>query len=113
MTMNVRKLSDDYAVAGQLSPADVEAVAKAGFRAIICNRPDGEGFFQPPYSEIAGAAARAGLACRYLPITHAGITAADLQAFREALKVLPPPVLAYCTSGARSARLWSAAREDV
>ena len=36
--MNIRKLTS-AAVADQISAADVEAIASAGYRAIVCNRP--------------------------------------------------------------------------
>ena len=34
----------------------MQAVADAGFKAIICNRPDGEGPDQPGFQEIENAA---------------------------------------------------------
>jgi sulfide:quinone oxidoreductase len=40
----------------------------AGFRSIICNRPDGEGNDQPTFSEIEEAARAAGLEAYYMPV---------------------------------------------
>ena len=45
----------------QIAPADIAALAAAGFRSIICNRPDGEGADQPVFAEIEAAARAAGL----------------------------------------------------
>ncbi len=45
--MNSKRLSPDFAMAPQISPADMLAIAEQGFRAIICNRPDGEDTGQP------------------------------------------------------------------
>ena len=47
---------------GQITAADVPALADRGFRSIICNRPDGEGPDQPTFEEIEAAAQDAGLA---------------------------------------------------
>ena len=45
--MNGKRLSPDFAVAPQISPADMLATAAQGFRAITCNRPDGEDAAKP------------------------------------------------------------------
>ena len=37
--MDIKKLSADFAVAPQMSPADVKEAAAQGFKSIICNRP--------------------------------------------------------------------------
>ena len=82
-------------------------IRDAGFRAIICNRPDGEGPDQPTFVEIEAAARQAGLEARYLPVTAGLVQDADADTFGQALMELPGPVLAYCRSGTRSATLWS------
>ena len=40
--MEIRTIDRELAVAPQLQPADLAALAGSGFRAVICNRPDGE-----------------------------------------------------------------------
>jgi len=79
----------------------------AGIKAIICNRPDGEGADQPTFPEIAKAAKKAGIAARYVPIVAGKVTDVDVEAFGKALGELPRPVHAYCRTGTRSATLWS------
>ena len=54
--MDIKTLTAGLSVSGQITPADVEDIKDAGFRAIICNRPDGEGSDQPTFPEIAAAA---------------------------------------------------------
>lgn len=107
--MEFRKLTAGLSVMPQITPQDIPAIAAAGYRAIICNRPDGEGADQPNFEEIETAAAAAGLQCRYLPIVSGKVEDADALAFREALVALPGPALAYCRTGTRSATLWSLA----
>lgn len=107
--MEIRKITDDLSVSPQIAPADVAAIRAAGFRAVVCNRPDGEGADQPGFDEIEAAARAAGLAARYLPITSGMVRDADAEAFGQALRELPGPVFAYCRTGTRSATLWSLA----
>ncbi|GAB4382361.1 bifunctional protein tyrosine phosphatase family protein/NAD(P)/FAD-dependent oxidoreductase [Albidovulum sp.] len=105
--MDIRKITDDISVSPQITAADLPAIAKAGFRAIICNRPDGEGADQPGFAEIREAATKQGLQAAYVPVQSGMVTDADVDAFAEALKDLPRPVLGYCRTGTRSATLWS------
>ncbi len=108
--MNINKLSDTVSVCPQISAGDLPAIKQAGFRSIICNRPDGEGVGQPSHAELAAAAEALGLELRYLPVVAGQLNAGDGQAFGALLKELSGPVLAYCRSGARSANLWSMAQ---
>ena len=105
--MDLKRLTPEIAVAGQIMPEDVAAIAAAGYRAIICNRPDDEAPGQPPYAAIEAAARKAGIATRFVPVVPGKIGADDVTAFAEALRALPSPVLAYCRSGARSSSLWT------
>ncbi|MFO1107026.1 MAG: TIGR01244 family sulfur transferase [Amaricoccus sp.] len=105
--MNIAAIDETLSVSPQIAPADIPDIAAGGFRAIVCNRPDGEGPDQPTSEEIAAAAAAAGLAFRYLPVTPGMVTDADADAFGTALRELPGPVLAYCRTGTRAATLWS------
>ncbi len=105
--MDIRKITDDIAASPQITATDVALIAEAGYRAIICNRPDGEGADQPNFEEIEAAAKLAGLEARYIPVVSGKVQDADAVAFGKALRELPGPVLAYCRSGTRSATLWS------
>lgn len=107
--MDIRKIDDRLSVSPQISPADMVELREAGFRAVICNRPDAEGPDQPSHKEIRSAAEDAGLEFRYLPVTPGIVTDETAEAFAKALNALPGPVLAYCRTGARSATLWSLA----
>jgi sulfide:quinone oxidoreductase len=111
--MSVQSLSADFAVTGQITAEDVPAIARAGFKSIICNRPDGEaGPSQPTFASIAQAAEAAGLKAQYLPTISGQITSDNGAAMARLLAELPAPVLAYCRSGARSTSLWQLARSQ-
>lgn len=101
------RLTDDVAVAPQLRLEDLDAIAAAGFKAVINNRPDGESPDQPPQEIIAARAAELGLAYRFVPVVSGHFEAGDVQAFREALEELEGPVVAFCRSGTRSSVLWA------
>ncbi|QUS55139.1 TIGR01244 family sulfur transferase [Pseudovibrio brasiliensis] len=104
--LRARQLAEDYWVAGQLYPEDMEKAREQGFRSIVCNRPDDEAPNQPTYLEVSGAAEEQGLEHIYIPIgpgtdfTEAG------QELIDFLAEAPRPVLAYCRSGNRSTMLW-------
>ncbi len=105
--MEFRTLSPKFTVSPQISVEDVGTIAAQGFRAIICNRPDGEGADQPTFKEIAAAARAAGIKARYVPVQSGMVTDQDVEAFGAALEDLQRPVFAYCRTGTRSAMLWS------
>ncbi len=105
--MDIRKITDSFAVSPQLTPADVAEAAAAGFRAIICNRPDGEGADQPSFDEIRAEAEKHGLEAVHVPVQSGMVRDEDVTAFAAALERLPRPVLGYCRSGTRSATLWA------
>ncbi len=105
--MEIRQINPRLAVSGQIGPDDIAAVAARGFRAIVCNRPDGEEAGQPRFADVAAAARAAGLEAHHIPVSGP-VTDTQAAAFGAALSDLPAPVLAYCRSGARSTAIWSA-----
>ncbi|UMA66456.1 TIGR01244 family phosphatase [Roseivivax marinus] len=110
--MDIRKIDDRLSVSPQITADDVTALAAEGYRAIICNRPDGEGSDQPSFEEIERAAHENGMEARYVPVTSGMVEDGHARAFDAALRELPGPVLAYCRSGTRSATLWSLAEAE-
>ena len=111
--IEIKTLSSKIGVAGQVAVDDLPAIAAAGYRSILCNRPDHEGADQPTFQQIEQAALASGLVARYLPVISGAITTADGLAFAQLLDGLPSPVLAYCRSGARSTTLWNLAQSNA
>ena len=111
--IEIKPLSPAMGVAGQIAVDDLPTIVAAGYRSILCNRPDHEGTGQPSFDEIEQAALACGLEARYLPVVSGAITPADGLTFAQLLDVLPGPVLAYCRSGARSTTLWNLAQSIV
>lgn len=108
--MEVKMLDEDVAILAQPTPASVAELKRAGFAAVICNRPDDEAAGQPRFAEIAAEAERLGMQARYLPVIPGKITQADGAAFAALLVGLRKPIAAYCRNGNRSAMLWKLAR---
>lgn len=101
------QVDDRLFITPQLSAPDLAAVAAAGFRAVINNRPDHEGGAdQPTSADIEAAARAAGLEYRHLPVPPSGHTAQQAQAMAQLVDSLPSPVLAFCRTGRRAAALY-------
>jgi len=105
--MEIKTINAEISVAPQITPDEVQKLADQGFRALICNRPDGEAADQPNFSEIEAAAKKAGLEIRNLPVVSGKVSDQDAADFGAAMQELPRPILAYCRTGTRSATLWS------
>ncbi len=110
MSIQVQQIDADFCVAPQLDPSIMKAVADAGFKSVINNRPDFEGGpDQPTNTQMEAAAKAAGLDYAFLPVQSAMQTPEEIARMAELLKTLPHPVLAFCRSGARSTKLYRAA----
>jgi uncharacterized protein (TIGR01244 family) len=104
--MDIRPLTDRYAVSPQILPEDMPALRAGGYAAVICNRPDEE---VPP--ELGSAAMReaaeaAGLAFVHIPVVHGALGPDTVDAQRRAIAEAGGPVMAYCASGTRSTIVW-------
>ncbi len=105
--MDLRKLTDDFSVSPQVDVDHMREIAGAGFKSVICNRPDNEDPGQPDCDSIFEAATAEGLESRWIPVSGGMFTPESLSEFRKALEELPRPVLAYCRSGTRCTMLWA------
>lgn len=110
--VDVNPLTPDIAVCGQLRPADMAELARLGYKAVICNRPDNEEPGQPTMEENARAAKAAGLAYMTLPVSGKP-TAVQGEVFAGMVAKLPTPLVAHCKGGGRSAMLVKLAGLDA
>jgi uncharacterized protein (TIGR01244 family) len=110
MTAELIPLAPGLSVAGRLDRADIDALARAGVRTIVNNRPDGEDPGQLPAAEAKQLAAAHGIAYHHIPITAATLTRGDVDAFAATLRDAAQPVVAHCRSGTRSTLLWALTR---
>ena len=108
--MDIRQITESFAVSPQISPGDVPALAEAGFVRVICNRPDSEVTGDEVSAAIFGACAAHGIEFRLLPVDHAGVTETLIASQGKAVETAAGPVLAYCRSGTRSCHVWALSR---
>ena len=111
--MIFKELDKNVSVAPQIQPGDIEAIVAAGFKSIICNRPDGEEHDQPAYSLIETAAKEAGLPICNIPVVSGRITRDNVADMKVALETMPKPVFAYCRSGARCTNLYAMVQDLI
>ncbi len=104
-TSATRRISDKLFVSAQPNPSDFTAIVQDGFGGVISNRPAHEETNQPDPADERRAAEAAGMLFRFIPVSVATITEADVRAFQEAVAAIPGKVLAHCRSGIRSANL--------
>ena len=107
-----RSVDSDFAVAGQISPDDLDKLAEAGFKSILCARPDHEEPGQPTFATISAAAKKAGLKAVHIPISGM-VGESQMSRMVTALKDLPKPMFGYCRSGARAGSLYGAAKASA
>ena len=110
--MDLRQLTPDLAVSPHILPEEVPALAEAGFRVLINNRPDDEVGADHDHDAMRAAAEAAGLRYYYIPFTPGQITPDMIAAQAEALAG-PGPKVAYCRSGNRSTVLWALSRAGL
>ena len=111
-SLPVQRIDAQVCVAPQLQPEAMAEAARAGFRSIVNNRPDFEGGAdQPTSAQLEAAARAAGLEYRHLPVSGAFQTPEQIATFAAMAAHLPRPLLMFCRSGARSTKLYQAARE--
>jgi uncharacterized protein (TIGR01244 family) len=96
------------AASPQISLEDIAIASREGFKAIICNRPDGEDSGQMSAATIAAACAAEGLAFTHIPVAG-GMSQTQIDQMASAVEAANGSVLAYCRSGTRSTNIWALA----
>lgn len=103
--MDIHPVDAGFAVAAQMQPEELAALAGQGFAAVICTRPDGEEPGQPPLDAMREAAQGAGLAFHHIPVAGGQFPAADIAAFAAVRRGTQGKVLGYCRTGTRAVTL--------
>ncbi len=114
MSINLTKLDEKLSVTGQISIEDLHEIANAGYKSIICNRPDFEGGADQPTSEQLEASAKSlGIAFAYQPVEMGAVSTEQGEKFKELVDALPQPILAYCALGKRATTLYNLAKQEA
>ncbi len=113
MRLDITKLDHKLSVAGQVSIDHITEIAAAGYKSIICNRPDYEGGGNQPGSEELEAMAKLlDIAFVYLPIRMGALSAERAEAFQRLIAELPKPILAFSASGMRATALYEMTKQN-
>ena len=102
----MKELPGDVFVAGQLLPAQIQALAEQGVMTFINNRPDMEAPMQPSSQELEKLTQDLGVDYHHIPMAG-GLTPGLIEASETAYANLPRPIVAFCASGTRSTALWA------
>jgi uncharacterized protein (TIGR01244 family) len=105
--MELRQITPDYIVSPQISVEDVPAIAAAGIKTVICNRPDTEIGAEHHAARIEEAVRAAGMEFVLNPFDNRTMTADNMNRQREVIEGMEKPVLAYCRTGTRSTVVWA------
>ena len=105
--MHINRLSPDYSVAPQIVIEDVATIVTAGFKSVICNRPDQENPVPCQIDAIKAVALAAGLEFAENVFDSDSFGSDKVERQTELLKQMPGPVLAYCASGNRCSVIWA------
>ena len=103
--MKLAYVGETFAVSPQLEPGDMRELADAGFRIVICNRPDGEEPGQPAVALLREAAEAAGLDFHHIPVSGGEFPPVAIKAFAKIREEADGKVLAFCRTGTRSITL--------
>ena len=105
--MDIRPLTDTYAVSPQIDLADLALIKAMGYSTVIDNRPDRE---IPPDLQtdaMRTAALAQGLTFVANPLIPGNFTPENIALQAATLAAAPGKVLAYCASGNRCSVIWA------
>ena len=108
--MQINTLSDDYSVSPQIEVSDVPSITQAGFKSVICNRPDQENPEPRQIEAIKAAVEAAGMEFAENVFDPSSFGPDKIERQAELLAQLPSPVFAYCASGNRCSIVWAFAQ---
>lgn len=105
--MDYRTVTENFAVAPQITLEDLNEIKRLGYVAVINNRPDNEQPGQPTSEQMQQAATAIGLSYFHLPIISGTLPSESVDETRATIAQIEGPIFAYCRSGTRSITLWA------
>jgi uncharacterized protein (TIGR01244 family) len=109
--MKITEIDTSFSITPQIGTEDLNDIKAAGFKSVICNRPDSEdGAAHPGHGIVESEARKLGLEFAYLPVIPGQIKDEHVAQFRTLIDKLPGPVLGYCRMGMRAKTLYERSR---
>ncbi|MFQ4141279.1 protein tyrosine phosphatase family protein [Chlorogloeopsis sp. ULAP02] len=96
---NIKKVSENFSSAGQVSPEDLQQAAQAGFKSVLNLRSPAENGFDNDEQEQAKAA---GLDYANIPLSATEVNQESVNRAIQEIDNLPKPILVHCAAGARA-----------
>ncbi len=104
------QIDEHFSSSPQIDVDDLAEIKAAGFKTVICNRPDDEdGAAHADHALLESTARQLGLEFFYLPVVPGQINDSHVSQFKTAIETLPGPVLGYCKLGMRAKTLYERA----
>ena len=105
------RIDDDFSITPQIDIEDLQDIKAAGFKSVICNRPDSEdGGSHPDHNLRETEARKLGREFAYLPVIPGQINDGNVADFKTIIEKLPRPTLGYCRMGMRAKILYERSR---
>ncbi|PMB48640.1 phosphatase [Fischerella thermalis CCMEE 5201] len=95
----IKKISDQFSAAGQVSPEDLQQAAQTGFKSVLNLRSPAETGFVNDEQEQANAI---GLEYANIPLSPTQANQESLNQVIQEIENLPKPILVHCAAGARA-----------
>ena len=108
-TTNLKSISGNHFVSGQIQIDDIEGLANFGIKLIINNRPDNEEFNQISSELLKDKAESFGIKFIDIPFAAGTLSKEKILDFSNLIKNNHEKSLFYCRSGARSSLIWGLA----
>jgi len=109
---NKRQLEDNLTTCGQLNVEQIKALAAAGVKTLIFNRPDAEEAGQPSTAELQQQAEALNIQWIHQPVVSGQVTDEQGIEFGKLYAAAAKPVVAFCRSGARCGCLWALSQKQ-
>ncbi|GLR63342.1 TIGR01244 family sulfur transferase [Marinospirillum insulare] len=107
-----RQLEDDLITCGQLNAEQIKALAEAGIKTLIFNRPDAEELGQPATAELQKQAEALNMQWIFQPVISGQVTDEEGVEFGQLYAAAAKPVVAFCRTGARCGCLWALSQKQ-
>ena len=108
-TTNLKSISGNHFVSGQIQIDDIEGLANFGIKLIINNRPDNEEFNQISSELLKDKAESFGIKFIDIPFASGTLSKEKILDFSNLINNNHEKSLFYCRSGARSSLIWGLA----
>ena len=104
------EITDRVFLTSQLKPSSMRYLRQRQIKTVIDMRPDGEAADQPSSEQMMRMAEVMNMKFFYIPVPHEGIPNEAVDSLQSALKTVDEPVVLYCRTGRRAARLFALAK---